>query len=104
VQFDGWRIQIHKEQDAVKLYSRRGVDMAKRFPGLRDACAYLPDCAIEAKLVAADTDGKPGFRALRRAQANLCVWCFDLGILGRGHPRAPTGGAQGDAAQSPDPD
>jgi bifunctional non-homologous end joining protein LigD len=78
VQFDGWRIQIHKHQDVVKLYSRRGVDMAKRFPGLRDACAYLPDCVIEAELVAGDTDGKPGFRALRRAQANLCVWCFDL--------------------------
>jgi bifunctional non-homologous end joining protein LigD len=78
VQFDGWRMQIHKQQGAVKLYSRRGVNMAKRFPGLRDACMYLPDCIIDAVLVAGDTDGKPGFRALRRAQANFCMWCFDL--------------------------
>jgi bifunctional non-homologous end joining protein LigD len=78
VKFDGWRLQIHKQQDEVKLYSRRGSEMAKRFPGLRDACMYLPDCVIDAELVACDTDGKPDFTALRRAQANLCVWCFDL--------------------------
>ena len=78
VKFDGWRLQIHKGQDAVKLYSRRGIDMAKRFAGLRDACLYLPDCVIDAELVACDTDGKPDFVALRRAQANLCVWCLDL--------------------------
>jgi bifunctional non-homologous end joining protein LigD len=78
VKFDGWRLQIHKGQDAVQLYSRRGIDMAKRFAGLRDACLYLPDCVIDAELVACDTDGKPDFIALRRAQANLCVWCLDL--------------------------
>jgi len=52
--------------------------MAKRFPGLRDACLYLPDCVIDAALVARDTDSKPGFKALRFARSNLCVWCFDL--------------------------
>lgn len=78
VEFDGWRLQVHKNQDVVKLYSRRGIDMAQRFPGLRDACLYLPECVIDAELVACDTDGKPDFIALRRAQANLCVWCFDL--------------------------
>ena len=78
VKFDGWRLQIHKSGDSVKLYSRRGVDMAKRFPDLRDACLYLPDAVVDAELVACDTDGKPDFVALRRSHPNLCVWCFDL--------------------------
>ena len=78
VAFDGWRLQIHKNDRGVKLYSRRGIDMAERFPDLRDACLYLPTCVIDAELVACDSDGKPDFMALRRAQANLCVWCFDL--------------------------
>ena len=78
VKFDGWRLQIYKSDDRVKLYSRRGIDMARRFPDLRDACIYLRESVIDAELVACDTDGKPDFMALRRSQPNLCVWCFDL--------------------------
>jgi bifunctional non-homologous end joining protein LigD len=78
VKFDGWRLQIHKSEGQVKLYSRRGVDMAKRFPDLRDSCLYLPDAVIDGELVACDTDGKPDFLALRQPHPKLCVWCFDL--------------------------
>jgi bifunctional non-homologous end joining protein LigD len=78
VKFDGWRLQIHKSGEHVKLYSRRGVDMARRFADLRDACLYLPEAVIDAELVACDTDGKPDFPALRQPHPNLCVWCFDL--------------------------
>jgi bifunctional non-homologous end joining protein LigD len=78
VKFDGWRLQIHRQDDGVRLYSRRGIDMANRFPALRDACLYLPNLVIDAELVACDSDGKPDFLALRRNQPNLCVWCFDL--------------------------
>ena len=28
VKFDGWRLQIHRQGDVVRLYSRRGIDMA----------------------------------------------------------------------------
>jgi bifunctional non-homologous end joining protein LigD len=33
---------------------------------------------IDTDLVACNTDGRPSFRTLRRAQENLCVWCIDL--------------------------
>ena len=62
---------------SVKLYSRCGVDMARRFPDLCDA-AFTCWAVIDAELVACDTDGKPDFLALRRPHLNLCVWCFDL--------------------------
>ena len=43
VKFDGWRVQVHKQGERVKRYSRNGKDLADRFPMLRDACLYLPD-------------------------------------------------------------
>jgi bifunctional non-homologous end joining protein LigD len=90
VKFDGWRLQIHKSGEQVKLYSRRGVDMARRFPDLRDACMYLPEAVIDAELVACDTDGKPDFLALRQSHPNLCVWCFDLlGVAGQDSREQP---------------
>ena len=78
VKFDGWRVQIHKQGERVKLYSRNGKDLADRFSMLRDACLYLPDCVIDDELVACDTDGRPDFSAITKDHANLCIWCFDL--------------------------
>lgn len=78
VKFDGWRLQLHKHGDDVRLYSRNGRDLTHRFGGFRDHVVYLPDCIIDAELVACDTDGKPDFQGLMRKDANLCIWCFDL--------------------------
>jgi bifunctional non-homologous end joining protein LigD len=78
VKFDGWRVQIHKHGDNVRLCSRRGIDLVKRFLELRDHVVYLPDCIIDAELVACDTDGKPDFHAVTRKDPNLCLWRFDL--------------------------
>ena len=78
VKFDGWRLQVHKQCERVKLYSRNGKDLADRFPVLRDACLYLPDCVIDGELVACDTDGRPDFSAITKDHANLCIWFFDL--------------------------
>jgi bifunctional non-homologous end joining protein LigD len=60
------------------LYSRNGRALTHRFLELRDHVIYLPDCIIDAELVACDTDGKPDFQALMRKDPNLCIWCFDL--------------------------
>jgi bifunctional non-homologous end joining protein LigD len=78
LKFDGWRVQIHRHDGIIKLYSRNGYDLAKRFPTIRNACSQLPDCVIDAELVASDKDGKPDFTAIGRNHPNLCAWCFDL--------------------------
>jgi bifunctional non-homologous end joining protein LigD len=78
VKFDGWRLQVHRRGQDVRLYSRNGRDLTHRFAELRDHLLTLPDCIIDAELVACDTDGKPDFEALMRKDPNLCVWCFDL--------------------------
>jgi bifunctional non-homologous end joining protein LigD len=78
VKFDGWRLQVHKHGETLQLYSRRGIDLLRRFRELRDHIVYLPDCIFDAELVVCDTDGKPDFRALMKKDPNLCLWCFDL--------------------------
>jgi bifunctional non-homologous end joining protein LigD len=78
VKFDGWRLQVHKHGDIARLYSRHGRNLSHRFAALRDHVLYLPDCIIDAELVACDTVGKTDFQALMRKDQNLCIWCFDL--------------------------
>ena len=80
VKFDGFRIQLHKSGDEVRLFSRSGKDFTERFPTIADAAAALPVGAIiDGEIVACDETGKPDFYTLllRRA-SGVCVWCFDL--------------------------
>jgi bifunctional non-homologous end joining protein LigD len=83
VKFDGWRAQLHKDGDAVTVYSRNGKDLTARFPTIGDALIARPakSVIIDAELVACDDDGKPDFGALMagtRNSGNVCAWCFDL--------------------------
>jgi bifunctional non-homologous end joining protein LigD len=83
VKFDGFRVQIHKGGEQVRMYSRNRNDLLRRFSDLKDHLAYLPDSVIDAELVACDSDGKPDFASLMRGDGNLCLWCFDLlGVSG----------------------
>jgi bifunctional non-homologous end joining protein LigD len=80
VKFDGFRIQLHKAGDEVRLYSRNGKDFTDRFSAIRDAVLCLParSAVIDGELVACDSDGKPDFYALMRRDGDVCVWGFDL--------------------------
>ena len=85
VKFDGFRIQLHKAGDEVRLYSRNGKDFTDRFPSIAAAVRRLAakDAVIDGELVSCDEAGKPDFYALmRRRTSGLCVWCFDLLMLG----------------------
>ncbi|RTL64637.1 MAG: hypothetical protein EKK41_21125 [Hyphomicrobiales bacterium] len=59
---DGWRLQIIKDGDNVRLLSRRGADYTARLPGLVAVLQRLPDAVLilDAELTAAD-----GFQALQ---------------------------------------
>jgi bifunctional non-homologous end joining protein LigD len=85
VKFDGFRIQLHKLGDDVRLYSRNGKDFTDRFPSIAAAVHRLAakDAVIDGELVSCDEADKPDFYALmRRRTSGLCVWCFDLLMLG----------------------
>ena len=76
--FDGWRVQIHRRPDGVKMFSRKGFDLLPRFPSLRESLDYLRESVVDGELVACDSDGKPDFAAITNNHDNLCIWCFDL--------------------------
>jgi len=85
VKFDGFRIQLHKSGNDVRLFSRNGKDFTDRFPSVTAAVAALPAAGaiIDGEIVAYDETGKPDFYTLllRRA-SGVSVWCFDLLGLG----------------------
>ena len=105
IKFDGFRIQLHKAGDDVRLYSRNGKDFTDRFPSITAAVRGLgaKSAAIDGELVSCDSEGKPDFYALmRRRTSGLCVWCFDLLTLNERDLRSlPFGATQGKAGRAP---
>ena len=83
VKFDGWRIQLHKHERGVAIYTRNGHDYTRSLPAITASVAALPcrSCIIDGELTAIDEYGLPDFRALHFRAARdeeLCVWGFDL--------------------------
>jgi hypothetical protein len=46
---DGWRIQLHKNDNLVRLYTKSGYDSTRQFVGLTTALAAVParSCIID---------------------------------------------------------
>src|SRR5215475_9080544 len=63
VKFDGYRMQIHKADDRVVLYTRNGGDWTDRFPGL---VADLAKLRCESAIIDAELVHSDGFDALHR--------------------------------------
>jgi bifunctional non-homologous end joining protein LigD len=62
---DGYRLQAVKAGGKVILYSRRGIDLTKRFEYVAKALAGLPDdTVIDGELVALDEEGKRLFSSM----------------------------------------
>ena len=83
VKFDGYRIQLHKADEDVGMYSRNGNHFTSRWPSFTYALLRLPakNAIIDAEVVANNAKGMPDFAALHRRTAKpdeFCAWAFDL--------------------------
>src|SRR5262245_51334554 len=81
VKFDGYRIQIHKEDKDVALFSKNGNDFTQRYTTITAAVAKLPTKAVvlDGELTVCDEHGNPDFAALlMKRGGDLCVWVFDI--------------------------
>jgi bifunctional non-homologous end joining protein LigD len=83
IKFDGYRIQIHVENGAAVLRTRKGLDWTAKFRAVAAAAAKLPDCVIDGEVVALDAKGAPDFAALQGALSGgrsdaLIYYAFDL--------------------------
>jgi ATP-dependent DNA ligase len=82
IKHDGFRVIARKTAAGVRLYSRPGNDLARRFPSIAQAVARLrvPSCIIDGEAVALDADGMPCFDRLRGWQEDrgVFMYAFDL--------------------------
>ena len=82
IKHDGFRVIARKHGKSVRLYSRPGNDLTKRFPLIVEALARLrsSSCIIDGEAVACGDDGIPSFERLRykRHDASVVLFAFDL--------------------------
>jgi hypothetical protein len=82
IKHDGFRVIARKDGNGVRLYSRPGNDLTKRFPLIVDALAGLRQrsCIIDGEAVACGDDGIALFDRIRhrRHDESVFLYAFDL--------------------------
>ena len=80
VKHDGFRVIARKDGERVRLYSRPGNDLTKRFPLIVEAMARLPSCTLDGEAVACDDSGVASFNLLlhRKRDDHVFLSAFDL--------------------------
>jgi bifunctional non-homologous end joining protein LigD len=82
IKHDGFRVIARKDGDRVKLYSRNGNDLTRRFPLIIETLARLRSrsCIIDGEAVACDDNGVSSFDLVRHHRANdgVFLYAFDL--------------------------
>jgi bifunctional non-homologous end joining protein LigD len=85
LKFDGIRALALKDGAKVKLISRSGNDLTKRFDEVAAALELLPceECVIDGEVVALDEEGRSSFQLLQAREMEgrespLCYYVFDL--------------------------
>lgn len=82
LKLDGYRAQAIRDSRGVRVLSRNGNDLTKKYPllvrDLNDAIAS--DTALDGELVAFDDAGHPSFNALQNAtrETNVVFFAFDV--------------------------
>src|SRR5262249_55515892 len=82
IKHDGFRIIARKDGPRVRLYSRPGNDLTRRFPLIVEALARRRSrsCIIDGEAVACDDNGVASFDLVRHQRANesIFLYAFDL--------------------------
>jgi bifunctional non-homologous end joining protein LigD len=88
VKLDGYRAQVRVSDGESKIRTRTGLDWTDRFAAIAKDSEVLPDCLIDAEIVALDERRLPSFGALQTALSedrseDLVLFAFDLLFEGR---------------------
>ena len=82
IKHDGFRILAKQNPDGVHLFTRKGYDLAVRFPLATTAVAALPACSclIDGEAIARDQNGLAVFEMIRwrRHDQDVVLCAFDL--------------------------
>lgn len=84
VKFDGYRTQIVRDSDGVRIFTRRGLDWTAKYRDLAKAAGELEveSAIIDGEIIVLNDAGLSDFAALRKAitrrQHDLYFVAFDL--------------------------
>jgi bifunctional non-homologous end joining protein LigD len=83
LKLDGYRSLAAKTNESVRLMSRRGNTVNRRFPSIGEALTQLPSGTIvDGEIVALDAEGKPSFGMLQHSvnvpADSLRYYLFDI--------------------------
>jgi len=90
IKYDGYRALVAVSGEAIKIYTRSGLDWTDKFSPLAGAIKALdlPPALIDGEIIAFDADGNPSFSALQavlkrghgaeRADTPFHFFAFDL--------------------------
>ncbi len=80
IKHDGFRIIARKNGERVRLYSRPGNDLTRRFPLIVETLARLRSrsCIIDGDAVACDDNGVADLIRNHRANDRVLLYAFDL--------------------------
>jgi bifunctional non-homologous end joining protein LigD len=80
IKHDGFRVIARKDGAKVRLYSRPGNDLTRRFPLIVEALARLraSSCIIDGEAVACGNDGISSFNLLRHRWRDDAVFLYAL--------------------------
>jgi ATP-dependent DNA ligase len=82
IKHDGFRIMARRDGDRVRLLTRNGNDLSRRFPQAAAAVAALParSCLIDGEAIVTDQKGLAVFDLIRGHQSSAAAFlcAFDL--------------------------
>jgi bifunctional non-homologous end joining protein LigD len=85
IKHDGYRLQVRRDGDAVRLFTCRGYDWTDRYPAIAATAAILRlsrarSFTLDGEAVVTGTDGVAVFDALhrRRKVTDAMLYAFDL--------------------------
>ena len=85
IKHDSYRLQVRRDGDAVRLFTRRGYDWTDRYPAIAGTAAMIRlsrvrSFTLDGEAVVAGADGIAVFDALhrRRKVTDAMLYAFDL--------------------------
>lgn len=89
IKFDGYRLQLHKHENDIRAYTRRGYDWTKRFSSLVNAMWKLQalDVVLDGEVIVPTESGHSDFGALERDLGSgrsdrFIFYAFDVLYIG----------------------
>jgi hypothetical protein len=85
IKHDGYRIQVRRQGDAIRLFTRRGLDWSARYPAIAVAAVKLraSSFTLDGEAVVCGPDGLALGHASGDAnvRAYWCLWTFGGNIV-----------------------